>query len=48
MPLTAISNLEELGQKDSFYSGLNDIVSKNDYIWSIEAEKYLLEHAKPI
>ena len=48
MPLTAIANLEELGQKDSFYSGLNDIVSKNDYIWSIEAEKYLLEHAKPI
>ncbi|HZY25125.1 MAG TPA: zinc-binding dehydrogenase [Bacteroidales bacterium] len=48
MPLTAISNLEELGQKDSFYSGLNDIVSKNDYIWSIEAEKYLLANAKPI
>jgi len=48
MPLTAIANLEELGQKDSFYSGLNDIVSKNDYIWSIEAEKYLLANAKPI
>jgi len=48
MPLTAISNLEELGQKDSFYSGLNDIVSKNDYIWSIEAEKYLLANAKHI
>lgn len=48
MPLTAISNLEELGQKDSFYAGLNDIVSKNDYIWSIEAEKYLLANAKPI
>jgi len=48
MPLTAIANLEELGQKDSFYSGLNNIVSKNDYIWSIEAEKYLLANAKPI
>jgi threonine dehydrogenase-like Zn-dependent dehydrogenase len=48
MPLTALSKLEELGQKDSFYSGLHNIVSKNDYIWSIEAEKYLLANAKPI
>jgi hypothetical protein len=48
MPLTALTKLEELGKKDPFYSELHDIVSKNDYIWSIEAEKYLLANAKPI
>jgi hypothetical protein len=48
MPLTAISMLGELGKKDPFYAGLHKIVSKNDFIWSLEAEKYLLENAKPI
>ena len=48
MPLVAISQLGELGLKDAFYAGLNDIVSKNDYIWSLEAEKYLLANAKSI
>lgn len=48
MPLTAISSLEELGKKDPFYAGLHKIVSKNDFIWSLEAEKYLLANAKPI
>jgi threonine dehydrogenase-like Zn-dependent dehydrogenase len=48
MPLVALSNLSELGKKDAFYSGLYEIVSKNDYIWSLEAEKYLLANAKPI
>jgi threonine dehydrogenase-like Zn-dependent dehydrogenase len=48
MPLTAIAILGELGKKDPFYAGLHKIVSKNDFIWSLEAEKYLLENAKPI
>ena len=48
MPLTAISMLNELGKKDPFYAGLNKIVAKSDYIWSLEAEKYLLTNAKPI
>lgn len=48
MPLTAISMLGELGKKDPFYAGLHKIVSKNDFIWSLEAEKYLLANAKPI
>jgi threonine dehydrogenase-like Zn-dependent dehydrogenase len=48
MPLVALSELGELGENDAFYAGLNDIVSKNDYIWSLEAEKYLLARAKPI
>lgn len=48
MPLTAISSLGELGKKNPFYAGLHKIVSKNDFIWSLEAEKYLLANAKPI
>ncbi len=48
MPLIALSKLEELGKKDPLFAGLHEIVSKNDYIWSLEAEKYLLANAKPI
>jgi L-sorbose 1-phosphate reductase len=48
MPLVALYNLKELGKKDAFFAGLNEIVSKNDYIWSLEAEKYLLANAKHI
>jgi L-sorbose 1-phosphate reductase len=48
MPLTALSKLDEFGKKDPFYAGLHEIVAKNDYIWSLEAEKYLLANAKPI
>jgi len=48
MPLTALAKLEEMGKKDPLFAGLHDIVSKNDYIWSLEAEKFLLENAKAI
>jgi threonine dehydrogenase-like Zn-dependent dehydrogenase len=48
LPLVALSDLWELGEKDKFYRGLYEIVSKDDYIWSLEAEKYLLANAKPI
>lgn len=48
MPLTALSKLEEQGKKDPFYAGLHEIVAKNHYIWSLEAEKYLLANAKSI
>jgi threonine dehydrogenase-like Zn-dependent dehydrogenase len=48
MPLVALDKLKELGQKDSFFSGLHQIVAKNDYIWSLEAEKYILANARPI
>jgi L-sorbose 1-phosphate reductase len=48
MPLIALSRLDELGKDNRFYAGLHEIVSKNDYIWSLEAEKYLLSNAKPI
>jgi threonine dehydrogenase-like Zn-dependent dehydrogenase len=48
MPLTAIAKFEEMGRKDPLFAGLHEIVSKNDYIWSLEAEKFLLENAKAI
>jgi len=48
MPLVSLDNLEELGRTDRFYSGLHEIVSKNENIWSLDAEKYLLANAKPI
>lgn len=48
MPLVSLYKLAETGNNDKFYSGLHKIVAKNDFIWSLEAEKYLLQHAKPI
>jgi len=48
MPLVSLYKLGESGKKDTFYAGLHEIVAKNDYIWSLEAEKYLLDNAKPI
>jgi L-sorbose 1-phosphate reductase len=48
MPLISLNKLEEAGKKDPFYSGLHKIVAKNDYIWSLEAEKYLLANAREI
>ncbi|MGE5406637.1 MAG: zinc-binding dehydrogenase [Methanosarcina sp.] len=48
MPLVPLYKLEEMAGDNKLYEGLNRIVSKNGYIWSLEAEKYLLENAKPI
>jgi len=50
MPLVSLYKLGEIGEKENnkLYKELNEIVSKNDFIWSLEAEKYLLENAKPI
>jgi threonine dehydrogenase-like Zn-dependent dehydrogenase len=48
MPLVSLYGLEELGKTDIFYKKLHEIVAKNDFIWNLEAEKYLLGNAKPI
>jgi L-sorbose 1-phosphate reductase len=48
MPLISLYELEEAGKTDSFYAGLHKIVAANDYIWSHEAEKYLLANARAI
>jgi threonine dehydrogenase-like Zn-dependent dehydrogenase len=48
MPLVSLYKLGELGKDNRFYAELHEIVSKNDYIWSFEAEKYLLANAPEI
>jgi threonine dehydrogenase-like Zn-dependent dehydrogenase len=48
MPLISLYKLGELGKDNKFYAGLQEIVSKNEYIWNLEAEKYLLQNAEPI
>ncbi len=48
MPLVSLYKLGEMGRDNKLYAGLHDIVSKNDYIWSLEAEKFLLANAKPV
>ncbi len=48
MPLVALSDLPELGKTDPLYKGLADIVDAHNGLWSPEAEKFLLENAKPL
>jgi len=48
MPLISLYKLKEAGEYNILYAGLHEIVSKNDYIWSLEAEKYLLANASEI
>lgn len=48
MPLVSLYELQEKGKTDTFYAGLHEIVSANDYIWNDKAEKYLLANAQPI
>lgn len=48
MELTAISDLRKKGESDPMFKALADIVEANNGLWSLDAEKYLLEHAKPI
>lgn len=49
MPLTAISELEESGEKDGqlrqLYKGLAEIVKQNNNLWCTEAEQYLIKNA---
>lgn len=48
LPLTAISDFEELGKKDPFYAELAKMVAKTKGLWNIEAEEYLLKNAPEI
>jgi len=48
MELTAISDFEEKGKADHLFTHLAKIVEKNNGLWSVEAEKYLLKNAKSI
>lgn len=48
LPLTAISDFEELGKEDPFYAELAKLVTKTKGLWNVEAEAYLLENAPEI
>jgi threonine dehydrogenase-like Zn-dependent dehydrogenase len=48
MPLISLYKLGEMGAHNILYAGLHEIVSKNDYIWSVDAERYLLANAAEI
>ncbi|HOB84552.1 MAG TPA: zinc-binding dehydrogenase [Bacteroidales bacterium] len=50
MPLVSLYKLGEKGEQENnnLYKELHRIVSGNDFIWSHEAEKYLLANAKPV
>jgi len=46
MPLTAIGDFAEKGGTDPLFAGLAVITSKNNGLWSTEAEDYLLKNGK--
>jgi L-sorbose 1-phosphate reductase len=48
LELTAIDDFAEKGKTDPLFAELAVIVKKSNNLWSAEAEKYLLKHAKPI
>ncbi|MDC7221161.1 MAG: zinc-binding dehydrogenase [Spirochaetales bacterium] len=48
LPLTALDELEEKGKGSDFYRDLAGIVKKNNGLWSVEAESYLLQKAEKI
>lgn len=43
MPLTAIADFGELGKTNQLYAKLNEICKSNNGLWSVEAERVLLE-----
>ena len=48
LPLTALSDMEEKGKNDPLFAKLSDLLKANNGVWSVEAEKYLIENAKKI
>ncbi len=48
MPLTAIDDFAKLGETDPMFAELAKIVEKENGLWCVEAEKYLLANAKSI
>lgn len=48
LPLTPIDQFREQGASDPLFAALADIVERYNGLWSPEAERYLLEHARSI
>ena len=48
LPLTAIDDFEKHGRIDPCFRELHNILKRNDFIWSGEAERFLMDNARPI
>jgi threonine dehydrogenase-like Zn-dependent dehydrogenase len=48
MELTALDDFKEKGESNPMFAELAEIIEKNNGLWSVEAEKYLLANAEPI
>jgi len=48
LPLTAISDFAEKGRSDPLFAKLHELTEATNGLWNAQAEKYLLENAKPI
>jgi L-sorbose 1-phosphate reductase len=48
MPLTALEDFEKLGKSDPMMKELSAITARNNGLWSLEAEQYLLATARDI
>jgi threonine dehydrogenase-like Zn-dependent dehydrogenase len=48
LPLTAIADFAEMGKEEPLFAALAEICDRHNALWSGEAEKYLLAHAKAI
>jgi L-sorbose 1-phosphate reductase len=48
LPLTALSDFAEKGKTDPLFRKLHELVEENNGLWSVEAEKFLLENAPKI
>ena len=48
MPLVALDELETLGKDNPLLSKLSELVKASNGLWSVEAEKYLMENAQKI
>lgn len=48
LPLVAIDDFAERGKADPFYARLARICAEHNNLWSLEAERYLLENAPEI
>lgn len=44
LPLTAIADFEALGKTDARFAVLDELVKKNNGLWSADAENYLLQN----
>jgi hypothetical protein len=45
--MTALTDFGKLGASDKFFAELARITDRNNGLWTVEAENYLLKHAKP-